>query len=71
MKWLGSTESIPGDWKSFIKNNSNDFNRTYNISNDTRALDKAIPLQAITSKTAYTLLTNPVIEKLSAQKSIS
>ena len=28
MKWLGLIESITGDWKSFIDNNSNDFNQT-------------------------------------------
>ena len=59
----GLIESIPRDWKSFIKYNSNDFNLTYSISNDMRALDKTIPLQAITSKTAYTLLTKPLTEK--------
>ena len=68
MEWLGLIESIPGDWKSFIKN---DFNRTYSISNDIRVLDETIPLQAITSKMAYTLLTKLLIEKPTAQKSIS
>ena len=63
MKWLGLIESIPRDWKSFIKYNSNDFNLTYSISNDMRVLDKTIPLQAITSKTIYTLLTKPLTEK--------
>ena len=64
-------ESIPRDWKSVIKNDSNGFNRTYRISNDVRVLDKTIPLQAITSRIAYTLLTKPLIEKPTAQKSIS
>ena len=67
MKWLGLIESIPRDWKSFIKNESNGFNRTYSISNDIRVLDKTIPLQAITSRIAYTLLTKPLIEKSTAQ----
>ena len=71
MKWLGLIESIHRDWKSFIKSESNGFNRTYSISNDIRALDKTIPLQAITSRIAYTLLTKPLIEKPTAQKSIS
>ena len=71
MKWLGLIESIPRDWKCFIENEPNGFNLTYNISNDIRVLDKTIPLQAITSRTAYTLLTKPLIEKPSAQKSIS
>ena len=56
MNWLGLIESVPRDWKSFIKNDSNGFNRTYSISNDIRVLDKTIPLQAITSRIAYTLL---------------
>ena len=71
MKWLGLIESILRDWKSFIKNESNDSNRTYSISNDIRVLDKTIPLQAITSRITYTLLTKPLIEKPTAQKSIS
>ena len=33
MKLPGLIESIPGDWKSVIKNDSNDFNRTYSTSN--------------------------------------
>ena len=45
MKWLGVIESIPRDWESFIKNDSNGLNRTYSISNDTRV-----------SRIAYTLL---------------
>ena len=52
-------------------NESNDFNRTYSISNDIRVLDKTIPLEAITSRIACTLLTKPLIEKPTAQKSIS
>ena len=71
MKWLGLIESIPRDWKSVIKNDSNCFNRTHSISNDVRVLDKTIPLQAITSRIVYTLLTKPLIEKPTAQKSIS
>ena len=71
MKWLGLIDSIPRDWKSFIKNDSNGFNGTCSISNDTRVLDKTIPLQTITSRIAYTLLTKPLIEKPTAQKSIS
>ena len=71
MKWLGLIESIPRDWKSFIKNDSNCFNGTYSISNDIRVLDKTIPLQAIASRIAYTLLTKPLTEKPTAQKSIS
>ena len=71
MKWLGLIESIPRDWKSVVKNDSNGFNRTYSILNDIRILDKTIPLQAITSRIAYTLLTKPLIEKPTAQKSIS
>ena len=66
MKWLGLIESIPRDWKSFIKNDSNDLNGTCSISNDTGVLDKMIPLQAITSRIAYTLLTKPLIEKPTA-----
>ena len=66
MKWLGLIESIPRDWKSFIKNDSNDLNGTYSISNDTGILDKMIPLQAITSRIAYTQLTKPLIEKPTA-----
>ena len=54
-------ESIPRDWKSVIKTNSSGFSRTYSISNDVRVLDKTIPLQAITSRIAYTLLTKPLI----------
>ena len=71
MKWLGLIESIPGDWKSVIKNDSNDFNRTYSISNDVRVSNKTIPLQEITSKIAYTLLTKSLIEKPTAQNSIT
>ena len=71
MNWLGLIESIPRDWKSFIKNDSEGFNGTYSISNDTRVLDKTIPLQAVTSRIAYTLLTKPLIEKPTAQKPIS
>ena len=33
MKWLGLIESIPKDWKSFIKNEPNGFTRIYSISN--------------------------------------
>ena len=62
MKWQGLIESIPRDWKSFIKNYSNGFNRTYSISNDIKVLDKTIPLQAITLRIAYTLLTKPLID---------
>ena len=71
MKWLDLIESIPRDWKSFIQNDSNGFNRAFSISNDIRVLDKAIRLEAITSRIAYTLLTKPLIEKPTAQKSIS
>ena len=71
MKWLGLIESIPRDWKSVIKNDSSGFSRTYSISNDVRVLDKTIPLQAITSRIAYTLLTKPLIQKPTVQKSIS
>ena len=71
MRWLGLIESIPRDWKSVIKNDSSGFSRTYSISNDVRVLDKTIPLQAVTSRIAYTLLTKPLIEKPTAQKSIS
>ena len=72
MKLLGLIESIPWDWKSFIRNKSNGFTRTYSILNDMRVLDKTIPLQAITSRIiAYTLLTKPLFEKPTAQKSIS
>ena len=71
MKWLGLIESIPRDWKSCTKNDSNGFNRTYSILNEIRVLDKTIPLQAITSRIAYTLLTKQLIEKATAQKSIS
>ena len=70
IKWLGLIKSITRDWKSIIKNDSNHFNRTYRISNDIRVLDKTIPLQAIASRIAYTLLTKPLIEKPTAQKSI-
>ena len=71
MKWLGLIESIPRDWKSVIKNDSSSFSQTYSISNDVRFLDKTIPLQAITSRIAYTLLTKPLIQKPTAQKSLS
>ena len=71
MLWLSLIESIPRDWKSFIKNESNDFSLTYSISNVMRVLDKTIPVQAITSRIAYTLLTKPLIEKPTAQTSIS
>ena len=71
MKWLDLIESIPRDWKSVIKNDSSGFSQTYSISNDVRVLDKTIPLQAVTSRIAYTLLTKPLIQKPSAQKSIS
>ena len=71
MKWLSLIKSIPRDWKSVIKNDSNDFNRTYSISNDVRVSNKTIPLQEITSKIAYTLLTKPLIEKPTAQNSIT
>ena len=72
MKWLGLIESIPRDWKSVIKNDSSGFSRTYSISNDVRRVfDKTIPLQAITSRIAYTLLTKPLIQKPTVQKSIS
>ena len=71
MKWLGLIESIPRDWKSVIKNDSSGFSRTYSISNDVRVLEKTIPLQAITSRIAYTLLTKPLIQKPTAQKSTS
>ena len=71
MKWLGLIESIPRDWKSVIKNDSSGFSRTYCISNDVRVLDETIPLQAITSRIAYTLLTKLLIQKPIAQKSIS
>ena len=71
MKWLGLIESIPRDWKSVIKNDSSGFRRIYCISNDVRVLDKTIPLQASTSRIAYILLTKPLIQKPTAQKSIS
>ena len=45
MKWLGLIKSIPRDWKRFIKNEPNGFNRTYSISDDIRILDKTILLQ--------------------------
>ena len=51
----GLIESVTGDWKSLIKNDSNNFNRTYSISNDIRVSDKTIVLQEITSKMAYTM----------------
>ena len=71
MKWLDLIESIPRDWKSVIKKDASGFSRTYCISNDVRVLDKTIPLQAITSRIAYTLLTKLLIQKPTAQKSIS
>ena len=71
MKWLGLIESIPRDWKSVIKDDSSSFSRTCCISNDIRVLDKTIPLQAITSRIAYALLTKLLIQKPTAQKSIS
>ena len=72
IKWLDLIESIPRDWKSVIKNDSNGFSQIYSISNDVRDLNKTIFLQAITSRIAYTLLIKPRIENCStAQKSIS
>ena len=62
MQWLGLIESILRDWKSVIKNGPSSFSQTYSISNDVRVLDKTIPLQAITSRIAYTLFTKPLIE---------
>ena len=66
MKRLGLIESMNRDWKSVIKNDSNGFSRTYSFQ-----MVKTIPLQAVTSRIAYTLLTKQLIEKPTAQKSIS
>ena len=71
MKWLGLIESIPRNLKSIIKMILTVFNGTYSISNDVKVFDTTIPLQAITSRIADTLLTKLLTEKPAAQKSIS